>query len=383
LTVAKLKDRLAELAMAEQAVRNKGQLKSLRDKLSLAEAENVALAKELAQLQNVSEHWRLLNSREPRAPRWEKFVRRPGGHSTAVLNLSDWHSEERVNADQINWKNDFNLEVCRLRVWEVVESCLSWLEYARQMATIDELVVALLGDMIAGWIHEELVQSNFLSPIAASLWVGELLIDVLTYLLKHSGCKHIIVPTCHGNHGRLSPKKTVSTSAINSIEWGMYHWLALHFKNEPRIAFKIEKGIQNYLPIQGRLVRFTHGDYVKFNGGVGGVTIPVEKRIKSWNNATRVDLDVFGHFHQCIRHWSWVCNGCVVGWNDYAVAIAADYQEPSQTFLCIDRRRGMWLCEPLFAIGDKELAKFKRKHGRPLDLAAASLPPGWGVGVAA
>jgi hypothetical protein len=51
---------------------------------------------------------------------------------------------------------------------------------------------------------------------------------------------------------------------------------------------------------RARLIRFHHGDYIKFNGGVGGISIPVENKSIELEWCSRAALDVFGHFHQIV-----------------------------------------------------------------------------------
>jgi hypothetical protein len=45
----------------------------------------------------------------------------------------------------------------------------------RKGIKIDTLVFAILGDMISGYIHDELVESNHLSPTQAVLFAQNLL----------------------------------------------------------------------------------------------------------------------------------------------------------------------------------------------------------------
>ncbi len=114
------------------------------------------------------------------------------------------------------------------------------------------------------------------------------------------------------------------------------------------MTFKVEQGYHNWLTVQGYDVRFHHGDAVRYAGGVGGVTIPLRKKIAQWNKRRKAHLDVLGHFHQFIDGWDFVGCGCLVGYDAYALEIAADFQQPTQTFLVIDRDYGKVLACPVF-----------------------------------
>src|SRR5208282_6842766 len=85
-------------------------------------------------------------------------------------------------------------------------------------------------------------------------------------------------------------------------------------------------------------IRFHHGHAIKYQGGVGGITISVNKAINSWNRNRNVKLDIFGHFHQFFDGGNFICNGSLVGYNAYAVAIKAAYERPSQTFLLVNKK---------------------------------------------
>jgi hypothetical protein len=133
----------------------------------------------------------------------------------------------------------------------------------------------------------------------------------------------------------------------HSWEWLAFNNLAGHFKT-PKVNFKIEQGYHNWLDIQGHNVRFHHGDAIRYGGGVGGVTVPLRKKIAQWNKRRRADLDVLGHFHQFIDAWDYVVCGCLVGYDAYALEIGAEFQRPTQTFIVIDRDFGKVLTVPIF-----------------------------------
>ncbi|MGE0759480.1 MAG: hypothetical protein AB7F89_21290 [Pirellulaceae bacterium] len=158
----------------------------------------------------------------------------------------------------------------------------------------------------------------------------------------------ITVVTNYGNHGRSTKKRRISTGYRHSWEWLAFNNLARYFGRTPKVQFKIEQGYHNWLTIQQRDVRFHHGDAVRYGGGVGGVTIPLRKKIAQWNKRRRADLDVLGHFHQFLDGWDHVLCGCLIGYDAYALEIGAEFQQPTQTFLVIDREYGKVLSVPIF-----------------------------------
>ena len=164
------------------------------------------------------------------------------------------------------------------------------------------------------------------------------------FLSKHFS--EIVVPCNYGNHGRTTRKPRHSTGARNSYEWMLYHVLAKSLKG--KACFEVSDGYHLLLDCYGKTVRFHHGDGLQYQGGIGGLTIPVEKAIAAWNKGIRADLDVFGHWHQSQQNPKWICNGSLIGYNAYSVAIKAPYEPPSQTFFLMDRKHGRTITAPIF-----------------------------------
>lgn len=318
----------------------------MRNEINALKGEVKALHHELDNERKRNEL--LLATEEP--PSVESWRKKVGsnGRATAIIVLSDWHVEEVIEADKVNHLNEFNLSIAEQRIERTFRKALYLLEFSRKIAKIDEVVVALLGDFITGYIHEELEESNELAPLVAIRWVQGKIISGLQFLRKNAKA-NIIVPTAYGNHGRTHKKKRVSTAAENSFEYNLYCQLEQNLSDDPRIRFKVERGYHNHLEVQKRIIRFHHGDAIKFGGGVGGITIPVNKAISQWNKSVWSDLDVFGHFHQFnCGGLRWQCNGSLIGYSPYAVAIKAEYEKPMQSFMLIDRNYGNCLAAPIF-----------------------------------
>jgi hypothetical protein len=96
-----------------------------------------------------------------------------------------------------------------------------------------------------------------------------------------------------------------------------------------------------------RQIRFHHGHAINYQGGIGGIFIPAFKAISQWDKARPVDLDLFGHFHQCKDGGKFLSNGSLIGFNAYALSIKADYEEPKQQLFMIDKNRGRTCTWPI------------------------------------
>jgi len=303
-----------------------------KKKLRYLEAENERLEREVEAAIALHEH--------SSAYTIPHVASKKNSEATAVALLSDHHIEERVDPSQISEMNEYTIAIARQRVERVFVNTLKVLEKERATANIRDLVVYLLGDFISNDIHDELMENTELLPIDAILEAQRLIISGVLYLLAHSKCNLTIV--CHsGNHARTTKDRRHSTEAGHSLEYFMYSNLADFFKSEKRITFVIPRGYHAYLDIHGFVIRSHHGHAIKYGGGIGGIFIPAYKAISQWNKAKHADLDVFGHFHQRKDGGSFLCNGSVIGYNEYALSIKADFEPPAQTFFLVDHKRRM------------------------------------------
>jgi len=268
------------------------------------------------------------------------------GEATAFAIASDWHSEETVDPDTINNLNEYNLAIAEKRIENFFGAVLRLTEIERAGTNIDNLVLALLGDFMTGYIHEELIEGNSLSPVETLLWVKDKIVKGINTLRNKGRFKKIIIPCCFGNHGRTTMKSRIATGAKNSFEWLMYKWLSESLTDG--VEWQVATGYHTYLNIYDKTIRLHHGDSLSYQGGVGGLTIPVEKAIAQWNKGRSANLDVFGHWHQMQQNPKWVSNGSLIGYSPYALKIKASYEPPQQTFFLFDSKRGRTGTWPIF-----------------------------------
>jgi len=276
------------------------------------------------------------------------IVKTKKSESTAILPLSDIHYEELVDPATINNLNKHNPQISTERFNKYFENAVRLIEMSRSNTEINTLVLWLGGDLINGYIHEEMVETNSMSPPDACIKVFSLIITGIDFLLEHSKAKEIIVPTSVGNHARTTEKRRVATNVQNSYEWILYNFLAKHYENNDRVKFKLSRGYFNILDVYGYKIRFHHGENVRYHGGVGGLTIPLNKAVKAWNEAHKVDLDVLGHWHQLTFSKKFIVNGSMVGYNAYAESIKAEFERPQQAFFLMHPRYGKTIQTPIF-----------------------------------
>jgi hypothetical protein len=265
--------------------------------------------------------------------------------ATAFAIAGDWHAEETVRPETINGLNEFNLDIADARITRFFQSIVRLTTIERAATRIDNLVLSLLGDLMTGYIHEELQESNGLSPTETVLWLRNRIVGGLRYLLKNGGYKTITVTCNYGNHGRTTKKPRHATGASNSYEWMLYQVLK---DDVPEVKWVIADGYFVYIDVYGRQFRIHHGDNLQYQGGIGGLTIPCEKAIASWNKANPVYMDIFGHHHTAQQNPRWICNGSLIGYGPYSLSIKAGFEQPQQTFFLLDSVRGRTGTWPIF-----------------------------------
>ena len=272
-----------------------------------------------------------------------KVEQTKSSEAVAFACASDWHVEEEVASNSVNGLNDYNLDIADRRICNFFSAVVALTEIERHGTQIDTCVLWLGGDLMSGYIHEELQETNALSPTETILWLRERLSGGIK-LLSDNFSK-VVVVTSYGNHGRTTKKPRHATGYRNSYEWLLYRMMAQ--EQNKGVQWQVADSYFNYLDVYGRTIRLHHGDSLSYQGGIGGLTVPVEKAIASWNKGRVADLDVFGHWHQQQQNPKWASNGSLIGYNAYALSIKAAYEPAQQTYFLLDHKRGRTVTTPI------------------------------------
>lgn len=262
--------------------------------------------------------------------------------ATAFILASDWHIGEWVNPHAVAGRNEFNTEVSERRVEQFFRSAHSLLSFARSGWLIRDVVLWLGGDLVSGQIHEELEESNELSAVEACVWLRPRLTAGINSLLADTQTEQLTVSCSFGNHGRTTKKRRSKTGARNSYEWMLYQFLAGDYENEKRVVWDAGDVAHQYVDVYDRTVHLTHGDTVRFAGGVGGLSVPLNKRVPKWDNVRRSALNVIGHFHQLRDLQHTIVNGTLRGYSEHDMDEGYDFEEPQQGFFLLDSKK--WKC---------------------------------------
>jgi hypothetical protein len=267
--------------------------------------------------------------------------------ATAVVLASDWHVEETVDPVSVANRNAYNLTVADARIRRWGKGAQWLIGHHRQSFKIRDAVLWFGGDLITGYIHEELVETNALSPTETLIWLKPRIVREIDALLSDGEIACLTLVFSYGNHGRTTPKRRIKTGAENSFEWLLYHWLQDHYLDNDRVRVVLDKSAHQYLDVYDFSLHFHHGDEVGYGGGVGGISIPLNKRIPNWDRVRPSHYHHIGHFHQFIDLGRMMVNGSLIGYSDFAMSIGAGYEPAQQGSYLLDSRLGKTMVSPI------------------------------------
>jgi hypothetical protein len=256
--------------------------------------------------------------------------------SVAVVLASDWHYEEEIVAESVNMMNRYNTSIADARIKSFFTNSTKLINNEANETEIKTIILGLLGDFITGNIHEDNIESSQMGPGDALWTVKSRISSGIKYMLENTDAK-LIIPCHSGNHGRHTKKQMIANERNNSLEWLMYKSLADQWHGNKRVQFMIGESYHSYIDVfPGYKMRLHHGHMIKYGGGVGGITIPVNKAIAQWNRNINVKLDVFGHFHQYFDGGNFVCNSSLIGYSPYGLSVKGAFEKPSQSLFFIN-----------------------------------------------
>lgn len=344
------------------AVQHDQEILKLKDSLKQINAKYSEVLKQLEDEKRKNEFLSYFDEKEIQKIKPIEIPKCSGtSESIAMAIASDWHFEETVLPGQTAGINEFNLEIANKRAERFFVHTAKLIQKLRHTTHISVLVVALLGDLISGYIHDELMENNSLTPVEATMEVFKVLRSGLDFLITKMKMDKIIIPCCVGNHARTTKKFQWSTAYKNSYEYIVYYLLADLYKNNPDVEVVLPEGYHVIIELGEFTVDFSHGNGIGYRGGIGGLYVPANRIVKEYQDAyyanhnKKLNLCVFGHHHTFLadRSNNWISNGSLIGYNSYGHAKGFRYQKPEQAFLLINNKWRDWTFNAPIFLEDK------------------------------
>lgn len=273
-----------------------------------------------------------------------------GRQTIPIVQLSDWHVDEIVKKDSVLGLNEYNPDIAKERADSVIYQMCKIISHHQAKYNINSVVIALLGDFIGGWIHEELMQTNAEAPLSAIRTARNLLLSGLKYMHDNLKVEKIHVVCVGGNHSRTSRKIQYSNFSDVSLEYGMYldlqeicGQIGLN-----KFEFIIPKAQLAVVSLLDKKILFAHGYEFKYQGGIGGIYPPMLRWFFKISKSLKVGKVFMGHWHQPIFTEQCVVNNSLKGYDAYAMDKGMDFQPPSQNLILLDSRYGFCMYQQVF-----------------------------------
>jgi hypothetical protein len=266
-----------------------------------------------------------------------------GGAGVVFVNWSDWHVAEVVDPTKVNRLNAYNPEIARERAHKCANSTVRLWRHIRKSYSVDSMVLFLGGDFITGYLHDELTQTNAMAPVEETRFASQLLSEALTLIASEKSIKNLRIVGIRGNHGRTTKKMQFKNDYETSYESWLYWGLQEKFHDGKRILFDVPKSDIHVVDVTPSYrLRLYHGHQIKYNDGVGGLTIPLNKWQSKQDRIASANFNMMGHYHTySIPNSTTILNGALKGFDEYAASHGFPFQEPLQTFALLDVERGI------------------------------------------
>lgn len=257
-----------------------------------------------------------------------------------VAQVSDSHMGAVQQADEIEYFNEFDPDICKNRNLGFALGVTDWVNLHRNVYPIKELRMIYTGDLISGDIHDELRVTNAF-PITEQAYQAAL-VHVQQIALLAPFFETIMVDfITEDNHSRLTKKPQAKEAGLNSMGYLIARLMEAYLKRHENVIFNIHTMHEKVISIGNLNYLVSH-----FHGVRAWMGIPwygIERRVARESTARQSlimqDLKlakdigfnkmIGGHFHTPFNSQLYSCAGSVSGTDAY------DHQngrhaEPSQ-----------------------------------------------------
>lgn len=240
---------------------------------------------------------------------------------SAIFVISDVHLGEIQEASEIENFGIYNPDIARSRCLSYITRGIDWIDLQRHVYKLDECVVLVLGDLIAGSIHEELQVTNEWPAPQQAIEAGVLLSEQISLLAQNFK----IVRTefvVTDNHSRLSRKPQNKLGGFNSYNYIVGHFAKERLKNFKNVIFNIYPQYEAVISVQNRRYLCSHGHNIKTQGGIPFASLDRQvgkEAVRRINGDIEYTFHkiVIGHFHMSIDTPTFSVCGSTSGCSSY------------------------------------------------------------------
>lgn len=273
------------------------------------------------------------------------FTPRTGGRpETVVMLVSDYHIGEVVSLEEMGGLAVYDWETF-LKRWQYHVDAVGGICFGKLTGyDLPKLVIPMLGDMVSGLIHEELVET---AEGTVMEWVcegGHAIAQGIRQLAAEFS--EVLVDCVVGNHGRLQKQVRYKKRYV-SFDYLLYRFLALELRDLEHVEVRCNRSFFSLLDIPGATLLNLHGDNIKSWQGIPwyGITRAINNfSLLLQSHEKRFDIVDLGHFHNAgtlDRIGSeLVLNGSAIGGNEYSLGALFTSTRPAQVLYGVHPERG-------------------------------------------
>lgn len=260
--------------------------------------------------------------------------------AVVIAQFSDWHVGKRIDRKTMNGLNEYNPSIAEKRAKAVTSNLLKLVKKERQDVKVDNLIVNLGGDFVQNFLHESDPIQNYLSPLEEVRFAKHLIGSSLKTIAEYGDFKKITLLCTRGNHPRMTKRMEAEVDYKMNLEAMMYYILSDDFSDK-LFEWSIEQSDLAYYQVGNYNLRYFHGHQIGFQGGIGGLTIPLNKKIMYWDQTTKADWNLISHWHTfSMPTKTGSVNGAMCGYDPYAQSCGFKFEPPIQAFQLLDKKRG-------------------------------------------
>lgn len=263
---------------------------------------------------------------------------------SAMILISDLHIGQCVSSSQTLGHGGYNPRIFTERLYYMQEKAQEVL--AQAPAGIDELHVALLGDIVHGSLNhgaEKEDNAVIADQFQLAVWCLHQFLCALAFRVPR-----LKIITVVGNHGRWPGQHRMPTkNRFSNLDHLVYASLQLSLKVHglTNIVFDLNDAPKQVVDIKGSRFVFAHGDQLK--GGDKQFSIPVHAMTRDVNATLQrfaanddrgADYFIIGDKHKAmslpLARGEYIVNGSMVGNDEFGMNFCPG--EPSQLMFGID-----------------------------------------------
>lgn len=277
---------------------------------------------------------------------------------TPVLLTSDFQLGEVIRPEETEAGYGYDHNIFRRRYRAMIDTTIYLsFSHAGKNWNYPGIVYERGGDTLSGGIHDELRETDDLTPIEAVQVAFEEESAGIAKLAEAFGHVDVKTPGAGGNHDRNTFKPRAKRAVAHNYDYLIAFMLANHFRGDKRVTFQTSESFDVFYPVYRQNILLTHGDRLGSGGGQGFIG-PLATILRGGQKTImeqaalgrQVHQIHHGHFHTPnVNDWI-VSNGTIAGYSEYAKAFRMRPTPPQQFLLYYHAKRGMVDVKPIILL---------------------------------